>query len=182
MDTYPEGPLGQSRGSPQAPATGPPSQPRSCWRGRPRPSAGMANPSCRVACPRVAGGTELWRGRARARRRLPGLPGPRRSAEASGRGRHPSAGVSRRVGSAQPGIPRLHASVCYSDAAILGVTASGVRSWIVPSNAACGPVQGSAVGPVYLHRCVVPDLPPPEAFLHHLEAAQAANWFSIPDQ
>ena len=45
-------------------------------------------------------------------------------------------------------------------------------------NAACGTVQGSAVGPVYRHRCVVPDLPPPEAFLHHLEAAQAANWFS----
>ena len=45
-------------------------------------------------------------------------------------------------------------------------------------NAACGLVQGSAEGPVYRHRCVVPDLPPPEAFLHHPEAAQAAKWFS----
>jgi dTDP-4-amino-4,6-dideoxygalactose transaminase len=38
--------------------------------------------------------------------------------------------------------------------------------------------QGATTGATYRYRAVVPDLPPPQAFLHHLNAAQAAGWFS----
>jgi dTDP-4-amino-4,6-dideoxygalactose transaminase len=40
------------------------------------------------------------------------------------------------------------------------------------------PVQAPVEGSGYRHRSVVPDLPPPRAYLPHLEAAHAAGWFT----